>query len=174
MTEFDPDRRTILMAGGTTLIAGLAGCVGGDNGDNGGNGGDDGGNGGDDGSNGGDTDPQEQVDTYLSDNNANNYDGTDSIVDETGADEIVIDVGPGNNYQFDPAAVRIDSGTTITWEWQSSNHSVTQTESEYDFEDSGTQSSGSTHEETLEGSGAFLYKCRPHENLGHHGGIIVE
>jgi len=161
MSEFDPDRRTALMAGGTALIAGLAGCVGGD-GDGG------------DGGNGGDTDPQEQVDTYLTDNNANNYDGADSIVDETGTSELVIEVGPNGQFQFDPAAVRIDSGTTITWEWRSNNHSVTQTESSFDFEDSGTQNSGSTHEQTLEATGAFLYKCTPHANLGHHGGIIVE
>lgn len=163
MTEFDPDRRTALMTGGTALIAGLAGCLGGDGGD-----------GGDGSSNGGDTDPQEQVDTYLTGNNANNYDGTDSIVDQTGTGELVIEVGPNRQYQFNPAAVRIDSGTTITWEWMSSNHSVTQTESSFDFEDSGTQSSGSTHEQTLEGTGAFLYKCTPHANLGHYGGIIVE
>ncbi|ERH09458.1 MAG: halocyanin domain protein [halophilic archaeon J07HX64] len=165
MTEFDLDRRTALMAGGTALIAGLAGCVGGDgDGDSSGNGGD----------NGSDTDPQQQVDTYLSDNNANNYDGTGSIVDETGTDELLIEVGRNRQYQYDPAAVRIDSGTTITWEWKSNGHSVTQTESDFDFEDSGRQSSGSTHEQTLNSSGAFLYKCIPHANLGHYGGIIVE
>jgi len=156
------------MAGGTALIAGLAGCVGGGDGD--GNGGD-GGNGGD---NGSDTDPQEQVDTYLTDNSANNYDGTDSIVDETGTGELVIEVGPGGNFQFDPAAVRVDSGTTITWEWQSGGHSVEQTDSDFDFDDSSIQSEGSTHEETLESSGAFLYQCGPHSTSGHYGGIIVE
>ncbi len=122
----------------------------------------------------GPTHAQEEFDYGGWFEDANNYDGPDSIVDQTGTGELLIEVGPNRQYQFDPAAVRIDSGTTITWEWMSSNHSVTQTESSFDFEDSGTQSSGATHEQTLEGTGAFLYKCTPHANLGHYGGIIVE
>ncbi len=43
MTGFDPDRRKVLIAGGTALTVTLAGCLGGGDGD------DDGGNGGENG-----------------------------------------------------------------------------------------------------------------------------
>lgn len=39
--------------------------------------------------------PEGQVDAYLTDTDANNYDGTGSIVDETGTGSLTIEVGPG-------------------------------------------------------------------------------
>lgn len=161
MTEFDPDRRKVLMASGAALTVGLAGCTGG---------GDDDG----DSDDNGDMTPEEEVDSYLNDNDANGYSSTDDIVDETGSDSLTIDVGPGGNFRFDPAAVRIDSGTTITWEWQSDGHSVEQTDSDLDFEDADIQNEGATHEHTFDSSGVFLYQCGPHSANGHHGGIIIE
>ena len=173
MTQFDENRRSFLLASGAALTVGLAGCVGGD-GDDGGtdNGGDNStDNGGD---NGGSTGAADEVDSYLSENNANNYDGTGDIADETGTDSLTIEVGPGGNFQFDPAAVRIDAGTTVTWEWMSNGHSVQQTDSDLEFEGAGIQNQGSTHEETLDSSGVLLYQCGPHSTLGHHGAIIIE
>jgi len=164
MTEFDPDRRKVLVAGGAALTVALAGCTGGDD-----DGGDDGG---DDGN--GDMTPEEQVDSYLNDNSANGYSGTGDIVDETGSGSLTIDVGPDGDFRFDPAAVRIDSGTTITWEWLSDGHSVEQTDSDLSFEDADIQNEGATHEHTFDSSGAFLYQCGPHSANGHHGAIIIE
>jgi halocyanin-like protein len=169
MSELNVNRRRLLAAGGTALTISVAGCLGGGGGD------DDGGNGGDNGSdNGGEMSPEETADSYLNDNNANNYGGTGDIVDETGTDSVTIEVGPGGNFQFNPAAVRVDSGTTVTWEWLSNGHSVEQTDSDLDFDGSSIQNEGATHEETLESSGVLLYQCGPHATQGHHGAIIIE
>ena len=53
-----------------------------------------------------------------------NFDGT---VDRTGQDSVTIEVGSQGNggpYAYGPAAVRIDPGTTVTFEWVSNTHNV--------------------------------------------------
>ena len=91
----DLNRRRFLQGTGAAIAVGvLAGCTG--NGNGGGDG------------------PPEDIENHLSD--ANNYGG--SLEDMTGESEVTVDVGVGSNgYAFDPAAVRISSGTTVTWEW---------------------------------------------------------
>jgi len=168
MTEIDLHRRKLLTAGGAALTVSVAGCLGGGGDDDSGNGGDNGGD------NGGEMSPEDEVDSYLSDNNANNYGGTGDIADETGTGSLTVEVGPGGNFQFDPAAVRIDSGTTVTWEWMSNGHSVEQTDSDLEFEGAGIQNEGATHEETLDESGVLLYQCGPHATRGHYGALIIE
>ena len=89
----DLNRRRFLRGTGAAIAVGvLAGCTG----------------------NGGGDGPPKDIENHLSD--ANNYEG--SLEDMTGESEVTIDVGTGSNgYAFDPAAVRISSGTTVTWEW---------------------------------------------------------
>jgi plastocyanin len=146
--------------------------------------------------NGGLVTPEGQVDTHLTDTDANNYDGTGSIVDETGTGSLTIEVGPGGNFQFNPAAVRINPGTTVTWEWLSDGHSVEQVNRgfvvdksptatkeelnemeqnliDFDFEDAPIQNEGATHEYTFESAGVFLYQCGAHAEQDD-GAIIIE
>ncbi|MFC7072238.1 halocyanin domain-containing protein [Halovenus rubra] len=172
MTDFDRDRRKILKAGAAGLSLGLAGCIGPfadtqgvpgttdpseeseSNGE-----GDDGG-----------TDPATMVDEYLTENSANGYDG--SIKDMTGQDSITIENGANEpEYEFGPAAVRVDVGTEITWEWASDGHSVRAVEGG-DF-DSGIENEGFTWSNTFEESGVVLYECQPHAAVGQIGAIIV-
>lgn len=158
MTEFDIDRRKLLKAGGATLMLAVAGCTGG---------GDDGGGDGDDGGDGGDV-PSE-VDSHLSE--ANGYDGT--VADMMGQDSVTIENGVNEpDYAFDPAAVRVSTGTEITWEWATDGHSVTATDGA-DF-DSGIENSGFTHSETFDESGIVLYECTPHAAIGQRGAVVVE
>ena len=157
------------MATGAALTAGLAGCGGGGNGN-----GNDSGNG-----NGNGGSPQATLNSYLNDNDANLYEGTDSIADETGSDSVTISVGAGSNgLAFDPPAVRVSSGTEITWEWtgEGGGHNVVSN----DMPDGGTElDSGSPqverdpYSETLETAGVYTYQCDPHSASGMHGGIIV-
>lgn len=172
MTGINSDRRKFLAASGTALTIAVAGCSGG--GDSGGDdGGDDGSSdGGDDGGMGGNV--PEEVDTYLNDNDANGYDG--SVVDETGSSSVTIQVGAGSDgLAFDPAAVRVDSGTEVTWEWTgnggSHNVAVNQGPTEFSSETVGEE--GHTFSQTLE-SGNYMYQCDPHATLGMHGAVIVE
>lgn len=169
MTDFDKDRRTVLLSGGTALTIGLAGCLGGDDGN-----GDDGGNGDDSGGGGA---FESAADTYLSDNNAKLYGGTGDIVDETGSDSVSIDVGAGDSgFGFDPVAVRVSTGTEVTWEWtgRGGPHNVVSENAPTELNSgSPVPSSDTTYVETLSEPGAYRYVCTVHQANGMYGAVIV-
>lgn len=146
----DSGRRRLLKAGGAAAALALAGCAE---------------------FLGSDIDFDEEVPDEVRDHlsDANNVDG--SITDRTGESEVTIVVGPGGNLAFDPALVRVDVGTTVNWEWDSSGHSVTSVEG--DEYDSGTRASGAGFTHTFETPDNHLYKCDPHEGAGHLGAIIA-
>ncbi|SDE71411.1 halocyanin domain-containing protein [Halorientalis regularis] len=154
-----------------TVAGALAGCSGGGNN---GDGGDDGG----DGNNtttsgGGGASVPGEVDTYLSDNDANGYDG--SAADMTGQDTVEISVGAGDRgYAFDPAAAVVSAGTEVTWVWTGNGgqHNVVSTDDA--FESERQSSAGATFAHTFEEAGNYTYYCVPHEALGMHGAVIVE
>jgi len=112
-----------------------------------------------------------KVDEYLAD--ANNYDGT--ITDATGRSEVSVAVGAGDGYAFGPAAVRVDAGTTVVWEWTGGGglHNVVAEDGAFD---SGDPVSGrdATFEHTFGDSGTYLYYCNPHKALGMKGAVVVE
>lgn len=152
MTRGYPDRRQVLLAGGATLAA-LAGCI----------------------DTGPDVDPdappEEQISQHLDGAN-----GDSDIVDRTDEADIRIENGDGDDgdgYAFHPAAVRIDAGATVTWEWvDGSAHSVTHDNG--DEFDSGTLSgAGTTWDRTFEEAGLYLYVCQPHER-NQRGALLVE
>jgi len=161
----DVDRRTVLQGLGAVAVTGsLAGC-------GGGNGGDDNGDDteADDGN--GDGGVPDDVSDYLSD--ANNFDG--EVVDETGSGNVEVEVGAGQGFAFDPAAVRIDSGTDINWSWtgQGGGHNVVAEDGEFDSGSTVSQE-GNNFQHTFEESGVYLYFCTPHKGSGMKGAIIVE
>ncbi|WP_336325676.1 halocyanin domain-containing protein [Halovenus sp. HT40] len=161
------DRRTFLAAAGATATTvALAGCSSGgsddDNGDNGSSGG---------------ADVPSEVDTYLSDNSANLYEG--SAVDETGSSSVSVDVGGGSDgLAFDPPAVIVSPGTEVTWEWTGNGgaHNVVSADSAATSFDSGSAQQGSdiTFSKTFESAGNNPYYCTPHQSVGMHGAIIVQ
>ena len=147
----DLNRRRFLRGTGAAIAVGvLAGCTG--NGDG----------------------PPEDIENHLSD--ANNYGG--SLEDTTGESEVTVDVGVGSKgYAFDPAAVRISSGTTVTWEWtgKGGRHNVASVEgSETEFS-SGESVEGedSKYEQSFDSAGSQLYVCDPHKAQGMKGAIEV-
>jgi halocyanin-like protein len=178
------DRRTFVRGVGAVTIAGaIAGCSGGGGGSGGGDETDGGGGGGDETSGGDTTDSgnggggggvPSAVSDYLS--NDDSFGG--SVVDETGSDSVTVTVGAegnGGGFAFDPSAVRVSSGTTITFEWtgEGGQHNVVAEEGG-DFESELTSESGYTFEHTFESSGTVLYYCSPHKSLGMRGAVIVE
>lgn len=76
---------------------------------------------------------------------------------------------------FNPDAVSVDGGDTVTWTWEGSNeHNVTWTSA--DLANSSTQSSGS-HSVTMPSeSGGYDYYCTIHgsPNAGMRGTVNVE
>ncbi len=102
-----------------------------------------------------------------------NYDG---IVDETGKSEVTIEVGAEGNdgaFAFGPAAVRVDPGTTVVWEWTGNggSHNVSADDGSFESEMSGDQ--GHTFEQTFEEEGVTKYVCTPHKVMGMKGAVVV-
>lgn len=165
-------RRFVKSVSSLALVGTLAGCSsdGGDGGD--GNGGD--GNGGDgnrgDGDGGGSG--NSDVDNYLSE--TSNYDG---IEDFTGESEVTVDVGVEANdgaFGFGPAAIRIDSGTTVIWEWTGEGGTHNVAHDGGDFESEMTDEAGFTFEQQFDEAGTYLYECTPHASIGMKGAVVVE
>jgi halocyanin-like protein len=144
------DRRTVLRGiGGLAVAGGLAGCGGGSGGGSGGG-----------------------VEGYLS--QTGNF---DSIQDLTGNSSITVSVGSrgnGGHYAFSPAAIRIETGTSVTWEWtgRGSQHNVVHEGG--DFESALIAEQGYTFEHTFQDAGEYLYYCTPHLGYGMKGAIVVE
>ena len=158
MTAVRIRRRELFRGGAAGIVGMLAGCLGSD----------------------ADIDPddppEDQIETHLDD--ANQYDG--EILDETGESTVTVENGAvGTDYRFDPAAIRIDAGTTVVWEWLgTAPHTVTQLvieeEAHGDGFDSGQKSGdGETWEFTFEESGVYLYVCEPHQDF-QRGAVLVE
>ncbi|WP_435363203.1 halocyanin domain-containing protein [Haloarchaeobius sp. DYHT-AS-18] len=102
-----------------------------------------------------------------------NYEGT---VDMRGEDEVRISVGaPGNggNYAFEPAAVRVDSGTTVVWEWTGEGgvHDVRDVDDAYASDP--TDEAGATYTLTFDGDGISKYACPDHGSSYMRGAIVV-
>ena len=148
------DRRTfVYLAGAAAGTVALAGCIGGNG-----------------------TDPDEDVPEEIHDflDGAGGYDG--SIMDATGESTVQIDVGVGNGLTYDPAAVRIDAGTTVVWEWtgQGGSHDVASTgDSDSSFQSDLMSAEGETFEHTFDDAGVQLYVCTPHRGQGMLGAIEV-
>jgi halocyanin-like protein len=101
---------------------------------------------------------------------ANNYNG--NVVDATGQDEVTVDVGAGQGLAFGPAAVHVDNGATVVWEWtgQGGAHNVVAEDGTFD---SGSPVSSGTFEYTFESDGIYNYFCSPHKGSGMLGSIVV-
>ncbi|SDF61240.1 halocyanin domain-containing protein [Halorubrum xinjiangense] len=158
-------RRYLAGTGAALTIGTLAGCSGGGDGGDGSDGGD-----------GGSAvdDVPSEIDEYLSD--ARMYEGT--IMDLTGQDEVTVEVGAGDvGFAFSPAAIRIDSSTTVVWEWTGNGgaHNVASVEgSESDFNSGDSVSEeGATFEQSFDNTGIQLYQCTPHQANGMLGAIEV-
>lgn len=116
-----------------------------------------------------DDDVPEAVAEHLS--GANNVDG--SITDLTGQSSVTIDVGPNGAFAYGPALARVSTGTLVTWDWQTSGHTVTSESTPGGSFDSGLSNTGSTFEQTFEQPGNVLYFCEPHRSQGHRGALVV-
>lgn len=104
-------------------------------------------------------------------------DGWDgSLADRTDTESVSITVGVagnGGHFGFDPLAVQITTGTTVTFEWTGDGgaHNVAFQDG---VETSDIYSEDGTHfEVTLDDPGVYRYACEPHQSIGQRGGIVV-
>lgn len=157
--DLDLDRRTVLQAVGTLAASGaLAGCT--RNGD------------------GGEESDYETVpDEEEPDYNGwldttETYDGT---ADFRGESDVTVRVGAGSQgYSFSPAAIMIDPGTTVIWEWTGAGggHNVVE-ENEAFGDREVVAEEGHTYEHTFEEPGTYRYVCVPHDQQGMRGAVTV-
>jgi len=111
------------------------------------------------------------------------YDGR--IADQRGQDGIDVAVGSEGNgafFAFDPSAVAVSPGTTMTWRWTGDGgaHNVEAEpdeqigESDYEFSSGeAVDSDEATFEQTLDTEGVALYHCEPHLSSGMKGAVVV-
>lgn len=113
-----------------------------------------------------------QYDGFL--DNVDNYDGTH---DYTGQDEVTVEVGAVDGLKFGPAAILIDPGTTVVWEWtgEGGDHNVVANDGTFESGDP-IGEAGNTFEHTFddaEEGDTFNYVCVPHEAVGMKGAVAV-
>ena len=104
-----------------------------------------------------------------------NFDG---VVDLRGRSEVTVEVGAEGNggyFAFSPAAIRVDPGTTVVWEWtgEGAGHNVVSEDDEYRYESDLVSEAGSTFEHTFEQEGISRYYCLPHRAQGMKGAVVV-
>lgn len=140
-------RRTYLAAAGSLS---LAGCLGSD------------------GSSGGGGDADASYGDWF--DGVGNYDGETDLTRE---DVVTVSVGGEDGLAFEPPAIRISPGTTVTWEWTGKGglHNV-QAESGA-FESELHDEAGATFEHSFEEPALYRYFCDPHRSLGMKGGVRV-
>ena len=107
----------------------------------------------------------------------------DTTADLRGEEEVTVAVGAGDEgLAYDPAAIWIDPGTTVVFEWtgEGGGHNVALEEGsdEFGFDDiiadPGVHYEYTASEEAAEeNDGIILYKCTPHEGQGMKGGIAI-
>lgn len=116
---------------------------------------------------------------YLSE--TANFEGT--TADATGMEEITIDVGAGDGFQFSPAAVVVEPGTTVQWNWtgEGGAHNVYHDDDSDLVEEQVFESGDPVTEEGVnydftfeeEHEGFHPYVCIPHRAQNMKGVVVV-
>ncbi|MFC7137923.1 halocyanin domain-containing protein [Halobaculum litoreum] len=179
MSDHEPSRRSVLRASGLVAVAGVTGLAGCSSGSQ---------------QSSGDDTPTEEptptaTETATSDGGSSSggaasfdgwlegVDNYDGVVDETGSGGVTVEVGVeanGGNYGFGPAAVKVSTGTTVTWEWTGKGASHNVAAEGGSFESEAVAEEGHTFEHTFEEAGTYKYACTPHKAMGMKGVVVVE
>lgn len=188
------ERREFVLSAGAAAAAGVTGCIGGNGED--GNETDGNGDNGDDNGDNGDSDftlVEEEPDYEGYFDGCETYEDVGGTVDWTGEDSVTVMAG-NDDYvnQFYPPAIKVDQGTTVTWEWGTAGHNVqraleadgttaNERASEIDVDtggdwegDDSIENPPHTYEHTFESGGIHLYVCQPHDAERMYGAVIVE
>ncbi|MFB6155474.1 MAG: halocyanin domain-containing protein [Haloferacaceae archaeon] len=103
-----------------------------------------------------------------------NYEG---VVDRRGERGVTVRVGTRGNggaFAYDPPAVRVSPGTTVTWEWTGAGgyHDVAAVDGSFGSDLLGE--AGAAFAATFASAGSYRYYCTPHRGLGMKGAVVVE
>lgn len=111
---------------------------------------------------------QPDFDGWLSSTPA--YDG---VVDWTSRSRVTVEVGGDDGLSFDPVAVRVDTGTTVRWEWAGGGSAHNVVAKDRSFESKTYAEAGRTFERSFNTAGVVKYLCVPHEYAGMKGVLVV-
>lgn len=100
-----------------------------------------------------------------------NYDGVEDL---TGESSVTVRVGTDDGFAYDPAAIRVDVGTTVIWEWTGVGGAHDVIEDDGAFESELQTAEGATFEHTFDADGVYRYYCSPHIAMGMKGAVVVE
>lgn len=126
------------------------------------------------------TEDEEDQEDHDDDHENSHSDELDSPVAHADVEMVTED----DEHHFEPHAVRIEKGGTVTWTLISGAHSATAYHSDNDRPDrvpTGTNAwdsdvlseEGATFEHTFDEEGVYDYFCRPHESVPMIGTVLV-
>lgn len=98
----------------------------------------------------------------------------EGIVDRTGWQAVTIEVGGNDGLSFKPAAVRIDIGTSVQWQWNGGGSAHNVVSKNRSFESKTYSEADRTFERRFDTAGVVKYLCVPHEYAGMKGVIVVK
>lgn len=106
-----------------------------------------------------------------------NVDNFEAVTDRTDRAAVTVVVGADGNggaFAYAPPAIRVTSGTPITWEWSGEGGSHDVVAVDGSFASALQADSGATFTHTFERPGVYRYYCTPHRSLGMKGAVLVE
>jgi halocyanin-like protein len=103
-----------------------------------------------------------------------NVDNDDGEADRTDESTVTVAVGADDGFAFEPAAIRVTTGTTVVWEWTGEGVAITSSSAPARSRASTTATKAPPSEYTLEDPGLFPYSCEPHREMGMKGSGRVE
>jgi len=100
-----------------------------------------------------------------------------SVTDARGQDTATVEVGVeanGGAFGFGPAAIHVDNGATVQWEWtgEGGGHNVV-SDGDGPLDSDTYSESGVNYEQTFEEDGIYNYYCSPHQGQGMLGSVVV-
>ena len=94
-------------------------------------------------------------------------------VDRTGAETVSVAVGADGGFSFAPAAIRVDVGTTVVWEWTGVGGSHNVVDRGGAFESGLAAAEGHAFEHEFAEPGTYEYVCTPHQTRDMEGTVEV-
>mgnify|MGYP000595621113 CR=1 FL=1 len=100
-------------------------------------------------------------------------DGEAETVDRTDEETVAVAVGADGGFSFAPAAIRVDVGTTVVWEWTGVGGSHNVVDRGGAFESGLAAAEGHAFEHEFRTAGTYEYVCTPHQTRDMEGTVEV-
>lgn len=102
--------------------------------------------------------------------------GYERTLDARGESAVDVTVGAQTSmgyFAFDPVAVGVSPGTTVTWTWAGKGGAHDVAADDGSFASELTDRAGTRFSHTFEAPGVYRYFCTPHRGMGMRGAVVV-